>query len=123
MHPEARGLRGGRQRVRVRVMKLADLNPQLLCTGGSGVRDSEGNAIPVTHGVGITFDCPCGNHDEAHRCYVPFANPIGPGPHVNAKGWQRTGDTFETLTLSPSIQRIGDCRWHGFIRNGEVTTV
>jgi hypothetical protein len=52
---------------------------------------------------------------------VPFANPIGPGPHVNEKGWRRTGDTFDTLTLTPSILRIGGCGWHGFVTNGEVT--
>lgn len=34
--------------------------------------------------------------------------------------WERTGDTFDTLTLKPSIQRVGGCAWHGFITNGEV---
>jgi Family of unknown function (DUF6527) len=91
-------------------VKLADLNPQFL--------DEHGGA----KGAGIAFDCPCGNHDEEHRCYVPFAialdgSPVGHGE----RGWKRTGDTFETLTLTPSIQRL-DCRWHGFITNGEVRT-
>ena len=104
-------------------MKLADLNPVFLQTGGSGVWDAAGNPMPVTLGVGVVFDCPCGDHDEEHRCYVPFANPIGPGPHVNEKGRQRTGDTFEALTLTPSVLRIGGCGWHGFITNGEVRTV
>lgn len=101
-------------------MKLSDLKPVFLQTGGSGVWDADGNPIPVTLGVGVVFDCPCGNHDEDHRCYVPFKNPIGPGPYVNEKGWQRTGDTFETLTLTPSVLRIGGCGWHGFITDGEV---
>lgn len=101
-------------------MRLADLNPVFLSTGGAGVTSSAtGEPMPETKGVGVVFDCPCGNHAEEHRCYVPFANPIGPGPHVNAKGWTRTGDTFDTLTLKPSIQRIG-CGWHGFITAGEV---
>ena len=37
--------------------------------------------------------------------------------------WQRTGDTFETLTLHPSILRSpqkGGCGWHGWVTNGEV---
>ncbi len=38
--------------------------------------------------------------------------------------WQRTGETFDTLTLTPSIhsrKEKGGCGWHGFITNGEVT--
>lgn len=101
-------------------MRLSDLNPVFLSTGGAGVTTATGDPIPVTEGVGVVFDCPCGNRDEEHRCYIPFADPIGPGPHVNVKGWQRVGDTFETLTLTPSIQRMDGCRWHGFITAGEV---
>jgi hypothetical protein len=93
-------------------MRLTELNPLFL-------GDSE-----RTIGVGVLFDCPCGNADEEHRCYVPFANPIGPGPLKTQQGWQRTGESFETLTLAPSIWRHpdrGGCGWHGFIRNGEVS--
>ncbi len=104
-------------------MKLADLNPVFLSLGGSGVYASDGGPIPLTEGVGVAFDCPCGDRSEDHRCYVPFAQPIGPGPYVPEKGWKRTGDTFDTLTLEPSIQRIGKCGWHGFITNGEVQTI
>lgn len=106
-------------------MRLTDLNPVFLSTGGSGVtRSDTGEPIPETKGVGVVFDCPCGNHDEEHRCYVPFANPIGPGPHENERGWRRTGDTFDTLTLTPSILRYrGLCDWHGYITNGDVLTV
>lgn len=105
-------------------MKLTELNPVFPFNGGEGItRCDTGAPVPRTEGVGVIFDCPCGNDDEAHRCYVPFSNPIGPGPHVPDKGWQRTGETFETLTLTPSILRIGECAWHGFITNGEVITV
>lgn len=104
-------------------MKLSDLNPVFLQSGGPGITCSDtGEPVPVTLGVGVMFDCPCGNHDEEHRCYVPFSNPIGSGSYINEKGWQRTGDTLDTLTLMPSILRIGDCGWHGFITNGEVRT-
>ncbi len=34
--------------------------------------------------------------------------------------WQRTGETFETLTLSPSVDASRAGCWHGFITNGEV---
>lgn len=72
-------------------------------------------------------DCPCGNRDETHQLYVPFANPLDGGPSMQTgtrNGWQRIGETFETLTLTPSILRIApSCGWHGFITNGEVITV
>ena len=104
--------------------KLVDLHPEFLSQGGEGCTDVlSGAPIPKTEGVGVALDCPCGNADEDHRLFVPFANPIGPGPLVARHGWQRTGDQFEILTLTPSIQRMDDCRWHGFITNGEVITV
>jgi hypothetical protein len=90
-------------------MKLTDLNPQFL-DNSEGVR-----------GVGVAFDCPCGNSDEEHRCFVPFDKPIGPGETLE-RGWKRSGETFDTLTLTPSIQRTDDCRWHGYITNGIVIT-
>jgi uncharacterized protein DUF6527 len=106
-------------------VKLVELNPKFLASYGV-----EGQR---TEGMGVDFDCPCGNHSKDHRLYVPFENRIGPGPlasTTDAKGWKRTGETFEKLTLTPSIQRtegVADdgigCRWHGFITNGEVITV
>jgi hypothetical protein len=93
-------------------MKLVDLNPQFL--------DSSDGA----RGVGVAFDCPCGNHDEEHRCYVPFDIALdGTRAYMHERNWQRTGETFETLTLTPSIQRLEACRWHGFITDGEVRAV
>lgn len=109
-------------------MRLVDLHPEFVCHGGAGVTDAAGEPIPRTEGVGIILDCPCGNADEEHRLYVPFANPIGPGPLAESgwRGWVREGDTFDTLTLSPSILRLKSegvgCGWHGHIRAGEVTT-
>lgn len=98
-------------------MRLSELNPEFVNSYG-GVR-----------GVGIAFDCPCGDRDEEHRCYVPFKNALDgttdfkqtSEPHT----WQRAGETFEELTLTPSIHRVkerGGCGWHGFVTNGDVTT-
>jgi hypothetical protein len=90
-------------------LKLTDLHPQFL--GGTG----DGR-----EGVGIGFDCPCGGA-ECGQLYVPFANPLDGGPQYGPQGWKRTGETFETLTLEPSILRKSTpCGWHGFIRNGEI---
>ncbi len=96
-------------------MRLLDLDPRW---------------ISVAHGrngQGVVFFCPkCGNH----RVVVWFANPIdgqAPAPPFpNSKNnhrWQRQGDAFDTLTLTPSIQIVGTCSWHGFVKNGEITTV
>lgn len=99
-------------------MRLLQLDPVFLDAGGIGVTDANGNQVPQRTGVGITFDCPCGC---GVRRYVPFANPLDNGPARDQRhGWQRQGDTFDTLTLTPSILVVGDCAWHGFIRNGEI---
>lgn len=108
-------------------MKLVDLNPRWMGAGGEGVfsRGPNGELVPAPkrHGVGVIMDCPCGNKDEGHQLYVPFANPLDGGGPFDERGWQRVGDTFETLTLSPSVLRDkakGGCGWHGWFRNGEV---
>ena len=104
-------------------MRLLDLKPRFLSSGGEGITDSlTGAPIPKTEGVGVDFDCPCGDHSEEHRCYVPFSNPIGPGPLVAQHGWHRQGSTFDDLTLSPSIFRsgYGSCGRHGYVAGGEI---
>lgn len=103
-------------------MRLTELGPNWVGAGGEGISDKDGNPVPARHGVGVAFDCPCGC---GTHCYVPFANPLDGGPTLQSErlGWQRTGETFETLTLTPSILRSkehGGCGWHGFVTNGEV---
>jgi hypothetical protein len=104
-------------------LRLVNLHPNWVGAGGEGISDKYGNPVPERHGVGVTFDCPCGC---GTNCYVPFANPLdGQPPHdtrPNLPTWQRTGETFESLTLTPSIRRVGGCGWHGFITNGEALT-
>ena len=100
-------------------MKLADLHPGWVHCGGPDVHHADGSEVPRREQVGVAFDCPCGCDQ---RCFIPFANPPdGLGPiEPSEPGWNRTGDTFETLTLTPSILRVGGCGWHGFITGGEV---
>lgn len=80
--------------------------------------------------VGVHFVCPVcsrwgARFEGAHSVGVLFANPPDGGPaapndesivaNYQGQRWTRTGDTFETLTLSPSI----DVRcWHGWINAG-----
>jgi hypothetical protein len=104
-------------------MRLTDLNPLWVDAGGPGISDRNGNPVPARHGIGIIFDCPCGCR---MRSYVDFSNPLDGGPPFRDDGhsWQRTGETFETLTLYPSIKRDRawcGCAWHGWIKGGEVT--
>lgn len=99
-------------------MKFTDLNPRFLSHGGEGVWQ-DGKPLPYREAVGVTFDCPCG-------CGVPlavlFRNPVDGGAPITKKlpTWERTGDDFETMTLSPSILRTHGCGWHGWVRNGEI---
>ena len=103
-------------------MALITLNPVFFDAGGAGITDAEGKEVPLRKGIGVGFDCPCGCDNT---CYVDFANPLdGLSPkYTDSPLWNRTGDTFETLTLYPSILRSvekGGCGWHGYIRNGQV---
>jgi hypothetical protein len=110
-------------------MKLTDPRLRVKWCTGSG---ENSNRI-----VGVNFQCPC---CFKRRLGVKLANPPDGGPpevgipeppdatpeekerirRYNLR-WQRTGDTFETLSLFPSINVEDEGHWHGFISNGEVT--
>lgn len=114
-------------------MRLTDLNPRW-CSFGEN-RDK----------MGVTFDCPhCAANPAAREPFVIsrlaifFDVPIDGGPawagqahkvethglpdhHVGEILWHREGDTFETLTLTPSVDASKFGHWHGFIRNGAIT--
>lgn len=97
-------------------MKLTDLNPRWTGFPYGSIR------------FGVTFDCP---HCKTQRIGVMFSNPIDPErwiergvtmPQAQCK-WTRSGENFDTLTLTPSIdssQIDFGGHWHGFITNGEV---
>lgn len=101
-------------------MKLRDLDARFLDSYGG--TNSEGVVFPHRTGVGVIMNCPCGTHGEDNQLYVPFEAPLDGGPCLERKGWKRTGDTIDTLTLSPSVLRADPdgCGWHGWIRNGEA---
>lgn len=120
-------------------VRLTDLNPRWVGAGGKGVSNADGSPATERHGVGISFDCPCapctakrtGDQDTDFylRVFVGFRNPVDGGPAFDPRPgaqWERAGDDFATLTLTPSIlrHRIGDsgCDWHGWVTNGEVTS-
>lgn len=84
--------------------------------------------------TGVTFLCP---HCKTQRLGVHFNPPIDPDgwwdkiarpTYIDINVWTRiSGETFDTLTLTPSIDASESGRinfpghWHGFITNGEVS--
>lgn len=107
-------------------MRLTDPRLRVNWVGADGRR-----------GIGISLQCPC-----CFKCRVSvyFANPLDGGAPYGLKPapegatpemaerfrrynlrWQRTGDTFETISLMPSVDVSDSGHWHGFITNGEVT--
>ena len=77
--------------------------------------------------VGVSFACPtCAGMAEpacSGRVAVFVDPPFDPGP-VFLPAWSRVGDTFDDLTITPSIRvslgRDGE-HWHGFVIGGQVT--
>lgn len=119
-----------------RKTRLVDCNPRWRTYDGK-----DDHASDALH-----FDCPEGHEGCSH--IIPFSpgldGAVVPAPAWNrGVNWQRTGDTFETLSLSPSIRRIPRhasreaaiaagcipeyvtdsllCAFHGFITNGAIT--
>lgn len=121
-----------------RKTRLVDCNPRWI-VNGRFTQHADGVA------AGVHFDCPEGHEGCSHA--IPFTPALdgtpAPGWQQNGAIWQRTGDTFETLSLSPSIRRIQRyadkaaalaagcieqyiteslfCAFHGFVVNGEIT--
>jgi len=100
-------------------MKLIDLHPRWTGVGDFGYEIIDG----------VSFDCP---HCKTQRLAVKFTPPIDRhdwgGKQIEFPiyplQWKRVGDTFETLTLSPSVDASSRIdfqnHWHGHIQNGEV---
>lgn len=95
-------------------MRLVELDPSWISTGNG------------RRGMGVIFLCPhC--RDEYVGCW--FRNPLDGGPpyaeprHDGSPEplWAREGETFDTLTLTPSIDVSHRGHWHGFVTGGVVT--
>lgn len=88
--------------------------------------------------VGVSFNCPCGpcnasacptcgHRPDPKRLAVMFWPPIDPEcllgkmfELADNNGHRRTGDSFETLTLTPSVGFDSIGHWHGCITDGEI---
>lgn len=97
-------------------------------------RGQEYEPAPERHGIGVSFDCPCSkctsqrvgdaDADFCLRVFVAFKNPLDAGTPLqdDRHYWDRSGETFESLLLRPSILDRGRCGWHGYVTNGMVET-
>lgn len=64
--------------------------------------------------------------EETRRWTEKDANGVEIQKVFTLPRWNRTGNTIETLTLSPSIDASGQDHvthkgWHGHVTNGEIT--
>jgi hypothetical protein len=111
-------------------MKLTELEPKWVGISGDGIiweKRSENVRF------GVTFRCPhCGA--RVGVMFKPFIDPDGLAPLIQwtlpgapdpntgevreVKWWRREGDSFDDLTLTPSVNVDG--HWHGHITNGAV---
>lgn len=90
--------------------KLTDLNPKW----SGRLRPNSGEALE--------FDCPVCS--PTHRLVAYFKNPLDGKEAANFPDvlWTREGDTFETVTVTPSIDYGATC-FHGWIERGRVFSV
>lgn len=100
-------------------MRLIDLDPRWYSSGRPNNR------------VGFTFECPCqacagrgtrlavAVHLDGTNLDPDPENPqqFPAGEHV----WtMAAGDSFENLSLTPSVDASGSGHWHGHITAGEI---
>jgi hypothetical protein len=116
-------------------MRLSELNPRWF-------------AEPWRHGQGVTFECPCCRRIRLAVAFKNPIDGGPPVPHFETTGedfsrayaaiwneregtigvdivppgyhWNRSGETFETLSLHPSVDASRSGHWHGHIENGLI---
>lgn len=110
-------------------MKFAELEPAFYRHREEDGRELHVPVDKLEDAQGVMFLCP--------KCFVENKGGVGTHHmmcwfskrgvpnHVTPKPgrWDVSGTGLEDLTLSPSVLIIGGCGWHGFITNGEVTSV
>ncbi len=113
-------------------MRLSELEPRW---ASSKWADGVGSS-PSAWKFGVTFLCPCCQKVRLAVLFKPFIDPEhiaermlwavpgAPDPNTGEVRevlfWQRTGETFDDLTLTPSIDVSKYGHWHGHITNGEI---
>jgi hypothetical protein len=99
-------------------VRLINLEPRWFCLEAGGAR------------VGLTFDCPhclaqrlgVAFHRQGHAAIEDVYIRAHHGGNPDGFIWElNSGEDFENLTLTPSIDASKSGHWHGFISGGEVT--
>lgn len=100
-------------------MKLTDLNPRWV-----GLHNW---SSPSKYHIGVSFDSPT-TRKRLAVLFEPAIDPDGLAAKYQwgaffpeAKKWKRTGDSFQTLSLAPSLDFSAAGEWHGHITQGEIT--
>jgi hypothetical protein len=106
-------------------MKITDLEATLRRIVGD--RRQTGPSVAFADAQCIDFLCP--------QCFVANGGPVGThlvriffadrgvfDDNPRSPLWSVSGTCLADLMLSPSIDLAKSCGWHGWIRNGEVTT-
>lgn len=115
-------------------MRLSELEPHWVATfdAPEGVHQGVRFNCPCcgTQRLVIMFDVSIGDHPPADLdrlrevqadCDHPEFHRELQDHHMGAILWHRVGETFENLTLTPSIDASKWGHWHGFITNGAIT--
>jgi hypothetical protein len=99
-------------------MKLTDLSPRWVTpdlfifknpTGGECWLSCKRVEMPI--------------REQMELCYRAHPDMKGTSivPMKADFAWSFTGNNFETMTVTPSIDASSSGNWHGFITNGEIT--
>lgn len=106
-------------------LTLAQLEPELLRLVPADRQASE-QVAALADAQGVWFLCPLcfqknGGKAGTHMVMCWFRdrgvpNDVTPGP----ARWAVSGTSLADLTLSPSIQLLGGCNWHGFVVAGAI---
>lgn len=86
--------------------------PPLKAGEWAWVLEKEGDTDPFY----LAYGCPCGTNCRKVNCIIPVARV------KVTKSWAWDGN-WDEPTLKPSIQRRGDCNWHGFMTKGQFVKV
>lgn len=113
-------------------MRLTELEPRWVGMNQKDIgREGPGCSF------GLTFLCPHCREQRIAVMFKPFIDPDNiaavspwrlpdaPDPNTGEikamHWWARSGETFEDLTLTPSVDVSHHGHWHGFIQAGNVT--
>jgi len=116
-------------------MRLVDLEPSFRRheerREGSKLQRYDIRVPTIAEAQSVEFLCPAcftknGGNVGTHLVIVTFRDR-GVPDHLGSQSknggpsrWSVSGDSFENLTLQPSIDITPGCSWHGFITNGQV---